>query len=126
MKTQNLRLKMVCYWQWVKRQVFTPRSNKVFNKVNRIKSLWLFWCIYFSHRKYCCYKKKCCWYCWYRTWCNNTSSNCALFKKCSTEIDGTLVDEANFINITMSMYNLIESSDNYSDTSGSLWSFKRD
>ena len=29
------------------------------------------------------------------------------------------------INITMSMYNLIEYSDNYSDTSGSLWQFKR-
>ena len=26
----------------------------------------------------------------------------------------------------MSMYNLIEYSDNYSDTSGSLWGFKRD
>ena len=31
-----------------------------------------------------------------------------------------------FINITMPMYNLIEYSDNYSDTSGSLWNFKRD
>ena len=52
--------------------------------------------------------------------------NCAPFEKCSTEIDGTLVDEADFINITMPMYNLIEYSDNYSDTSGSLWQFKRD
>ena len=26
----------------------------------------------------------------------------------------------------MPMYNLIEYSDNYSDTSGSLWQFKRD
>ena len=26
----------------------------------------------------------------------------------------------------MSMYNLVEYTDNYSDTSGSLWSFKRD
>ena len=52
--------------------------------------------------------------------------NCAPFEKCSTEIDGTLVDEANFIKITMPMYNLIEYSDNYSDTSGSLWDFKRD
>ena len=52
--------------------------------------------------------------------------NCAPFEKCSTEIDGTLVDEADFINITMPMYNLIEYSDNYSDTSGSLWDFKRD
>ena len=52
--------------------------------------------------------------------------NCAPFEKCSTEIDGTLVDEAIFINITMPMYNLTEYSDNYSDTSQSLWSFKRD
>ena len=43
-----------------------------------------------------------------------------------TEIDGTLVDEANFINNTMPMYNLIKYSDNYSDTSGSLWGFKRE
>ena len=52
---------------------------------------------------------------------NNTKvafKNCAPFEKCSTEIDGTLVDEANFINITMPTYNLIEYSDNYSDTSG--------
>ena len=52
--------------------------------------------------------------------------NYALFKKFSTEIDGSFVDETDFINITMPMYNLIEYSDNYSDTSGSLWDFKRD
>ena len=50
--------------------------------------------------------------------------NCAPFEKCSTEIYGTLVDEANFINITMPMYNSIEYGDNYSDTLGSLWDFK--
>ena len=53
-------------------------------------------------------------------------NNCAPFKKCSTEIDGTLVNETDFINITMPIYNLIEYSDNYSDTSGSFWDFKRD
>ena len=52
--------------------------------------------------------------------------NCAPFEKCRTEINETFVDEADFINITMPMYNLIEYSDNYSDTSGSLWNFKRD
>ena len=36
------------------------------------------------------------------------------------------VDEANHIYIAMPMYNLIEYSDNSSDTSGSLWQFKRD
>ena len=45
---------------------------------------------------------------------------------CSTEINGTLVDETDFINIAMPMYNLIEYSGNYSDTSGSLWDFKGD
>ena len=54
------------------------------------------------------------------------SKNCAPFEKCKTEINGTFVDEADFINVTMPMYNLIEYSDNYSDASGSLWGFKRD
>ena len=52
--------------------------------------------------------------------------NCAPFTNCRTEINDTFVDYVDFINITMPMYNLIEYSDNYSDTSGSLWDFKRD
>ena len=36
------------------------------------------------------------------------------------------IDEANHIYIAMSMYNLIEYSDNYSDTLGCLWQLKRD
>ena len=52
--------------------------------------------------------------------------NCASFKDCRTKINDTFVDYADFINIAMPMYNLIEYSDNYSDSSGSLWSFKRD
>ena len=52
--------------------------------------------------------------------------NCALFEKYRTEINETFVDETDFINITVPMYNLIEYSDNYSDTSESLWQFKRD
>ena len=51
------------------------------------------------------------------TYCSYTSR---------TEIIHTFVDYADFINIAMPMYNLIEYSDNYSDTSGSLWQFKRD
>ena len=46
--------------------------------------------------------------------------NCAPFEKFRTEINETFVDEADFINITMPMYNLIEYSDNYSDTLGSF------
>ena len=45
---------------------------------------------------------------------------------CRTEIDGTFVDYADFIDIAMPMYNLMEYSDNYSDSSESLWGFKRD
>ena len=52
--------------------------------------------------------------------------NCAPFKNCRTETNAIFVDEANFINITMPIYNLMEYSNNYSDTSGSLWQFKRD
>ena len=60
---------------------------------------------------------------------NNTKvafTNCAPFNKCRTEINETFVDEADIINITMPMCNLLEYSDIYSDTSGSLWNFKRD
>ena len=51
--------------------------------------------------------------------------NCAPFKECRTAISVTFVDKTKHINIVMPMYNLIEYSDNYSDTSGSLWQFKR-
>ena len=52
--------------------------------------------------------------------------NCAPFSTCTTKINDMFVDEANHIYIAMPMYNLIQYSDNYSDTSGSLWQFKRD
>ena len=42
------------------------------------------------------------------------------------QINETFVDDAQHINIAMPIYNLIEYRDNYSDTSGSLWQFKRD
>ena len=42
------------------------------------------------------------------------------------QINEIFVDNAAHINILMAIYNLIEYGDNYSDTSGSLWKFKRD
>ena len=39
--------------------------------------------------------------------------DCAPFSICTTKINDVFVDEANHIYITMSMYNLIEYSDNY-------------
>ena len=41
------------------------------------------------------------------------------------QINEVFIDEANHICITMPMYNLMEYNDNYSDTSRSLWKFKR-
>ena len=52
--------------------------------------------------------------------------NCAPFKDCRTEINDAFVDYVEYINIVMPMYNLIEYSDNYSDSSESLYrAFKR-
>ena len=50
----------------------------------------------------------------------DAATQVAPFEKCRTEINDTFVDEADYINITIPMYNLIKYNDNYSDTSGSL------
>ena len=47
--------------------------------------------------------------------------NCALFINCLSEIHNTQIDNAKDIDIVMPMYNLIEYSDNYTKTTGSLW-----
>ena len=52
--------------------------------------------------------------------------NCVPFTKCITHINNEHVDNADNLDIIMPMYNLIEYNHNYSDTSGSLWQFKRD
>ena len=46
--------------------------------------------------------------------------NCAPFTKCITEIDQTTVGDANDLDLVMSMYNMIEYSSNYSETTGRL------
>ena len=48
---------------------------------------------------------------------------CAPFTVCISEINNTLIDNAKDIDIVMSMYDLIEYSNNYSKTSGSLWQY---
>ena len=55
-----------------------------------------------------------------------TFKNCAPFTKCISTINNTDVDNAHDIDITMSMYNLIEYCDNYSKTSRSLWQYYKD
>ena len=52
--------------------------------------------------------------------------NCAPFTKCISRINNTHIDNAQDIDILMSMYNLIEYSDNYSRTSASLWQYYKD
>ena len=52
--------------------------------------------------------------------------NCAPFTNCISEINNTQVDNAKDIDIVMPMYNLIEYSDNYAKTTGSLWQYFRD
>ena len=46
--------------------------------------------------------------------------NCAPFTDCISKINNTQIDNGKHIDVIMPMYNLIEYSDNYSKTSGSL------
>ena len=62
---------------------------------------------------------------------NNTNKkvifkNFAPFTNCISEIDNAQIDNANDIDIVMPMYNLIEYSDNYAKTTGSLWQYCKD
>ena len=52
--------------------------------------------------------------------------NCAPFTNCISEINNTQIDNAKDIDIVMPMYNLIEYSDNYAKTTGSLWQYCKD
>ena len=59
---------------------------------------------------------------------NNTNKkvifkNCAPFTNCISKINNTQIDNDEYTDIVMPMYNLIEYSDNYSKTSGSLWKY---
>ena len=51
---------------------------------------------------------------------------CAPFTKCNLEINDEHVDTAENLDIVMPMYNLIEYSDNYQDSSATLYQYKRD
>ena len=52
--------------------------------------------------------------------------NCAPFTKCNLEINDEHVDAAENLDIVMPMYNLIEYSDNYQNSSATLYQYKRD
>ena len=62
---------------------------------------------------------------------NNTNKkvifkNCAPFTNCISEINNMQIDNAKDIDIVMPMYNLMEYSDNYAKTTGSLWQCCKD
>ena len=62
---------------------------------------------------------------------NNTNKkvifkNCTPFTNCISKINNSDIDNAKYIDIIISMYNLIEYSDNYSKTSGSLWQYYKE
>ena len=62
---------------------------------------------------------------------NNTNKemifeSCAPFSNCITKINNTQGENAEYIDIVLPMYNLIECSDAYSNTIGSLWQYYRD
>ena len=52
--------------------------------------------------------------------------NCAPSTNCISKINNTDIDNAKYIDIVMPMYNLIEDSDNFSKTCGSLWQHYKD
>ena len=48
------------------------------------------------------------------------------FRSYISKINSTLIENAEDLDIVMLMYNLLEYSENYSMTSGSLWNYYRD
>ena len=52
--------------------------------------------------------------------------NCTPFTKYNLEINDEHVDTAENLDVVMPMYNLIEYSDNYQDSSATLYQYKRD
>ena len=55
-----------------------------------------------------------------------TLKNCAPFINCKSEINNTEIDVAKDIDIVMPVYNLLEYSNYYSETLGSLWQYFKD
>ena len=52
--------------------------------------------------------------------------NNAPFINCVLKINGVKIDNAEDLDVVMSMYNLLEYSKNYKKTTGSLWNYYRD
>ena len=60
---------------------------------------------------------------------NNPNSvalkNCAPLIKCITKTDEIAIDDVEGLDLVMLIYNLIESSSNYSETTGNLWFYSK-
>ena len=57
---------------------------------------------------------------------NMIIKNCTPFTDCMSEKNNTKIDNAKYIDIVISVYNLIEYSDNYPRTYGRFWQCYRD
>ena len=55
-----------------------------------------------------------------------TFKNNVPVRSCISKTNNTLIDNVENLNVVMSMYNLLEYSNNYSMISGSLWNYYRD
>ena len=58
--------------------------------------------------------------------CISENNYLKAFTNCISEINNTQIDNAKDIDIVMPMYNLIEYSDNYAKTTGSVWQYCKD
>ena len=52
--------------------------------------------------------------------------NFAPYTKCIAKNDGTTIDDAEYLDLDMPMYSLLEYSSNYSETTVSLWFYSKD
>ena len=51
---------------------------------------------------------------------------CAQFTNCISEMNNTQINNAKDFDVVMPIHNLLENSNNYSKTSGSLWQYYRE
>ena len=62
---------------------------------------------------------------------DRSGNTCSIYKlctitKCITKINGTTIDDAEVLDLIMSMYNLVEGSSNYSEVTESLYFYSKD
>ena len=57
---------------------------------------------------------------------NVAFKNCAIFTRCIIHINDEHIETAENVDIIMPMYDLLDYSDNYADSSGTLYHYKRD